>query len=156
MPSVTITRTLPAPPERVFELLTDLDRACERIRAITKLEKLVPGPTRVGTRWRETRVMFGKEATEVMWVTVLEPPRRFETEAESHGCRYHTVYTLAPEGAGSTQVTFTFEAEARSLGAKLMAPLFLVFMGQVRKALDADFDDLERAAAGATAGPAAP
>ncbi len=147
--TVTVTRTLSAPPERVFTLLTDLDGAVGRIRAIKRLEKLVPGPTRVGTRWRETRVMFGREASEEMWVTKFEPPKRFEAQAESHGCRYLSVYELLPDGPGRTRLTLTFGGEALSFGAKLMTPLARMFMGSVRKCLDEDFDDLEKAAAGA-------
>ena len=151
MQALTVTRTLSAPPERAFELVTDLDGAAGRVRAIKRIEKLVPGPTRVRTRWRETRVMFGREATEEMWVTGFEPCRRFEARAESHGCRYHSVYEFAPEGPGRTRVTLTFGAEPVSFGAKLMAPVAKMFMGSLRKCVEQDFDDLERAATGAAA-----
>ncbi len=146
MKSLTVSRLLPAPPERVFALLTDLDGAPGRIRGIKRIEKLVPGPVRVGTRWKETRVMLGREATETMEVTALEPGRRMEVGAQSCGMRYRTVFEVAREGAG-TRVSVTFSGEPVTLVAKLMAPLSGMMMGPVRKCVEADLADIEKAAA---------
>ena len=68
MTSFEVSTVISASPERVFALFTDLAHAPDNIRAIKKLELLTPGPMCMGTRFRETRVMFGKEATEEMEV----------------------------------------------------------------------------------------
>jgi hypothetical protein len=58
---------------RVFEVFCDLENAAANIGAITKLEVLAgPAQLNLGTRWRETRTMFGQQATEEMWVTGYE------------------------------------------------------------------------------------
>ena len=147
----SVTRTLSAPPDRVFAILTDLDGAAENVRAIVRLEKLTPGPTRVGTRWRETRKMFGREASVVMEFKRLDPPRRIEVTAGKPGCAYLSVFELVPDGAGRTRVTMTFSAEATGVMAWLMKPLGAMLKGTMRKAMEADFDDFERVAAGAAA-----
>jgi carbon monoxide dehydrogenase subunit G len=147
MKSLTVSRSVPAAPERVFAVLTDLDGAPGRIRNIKSVEKLVPGPTRVGTRWKETRVMFGREATETMWVTALEPGRRMEVGAESCGARYRTVFEVAREGAGS-RVSVTFTGEPVTLAARLMAPMFALMAGKMRQCLEDELEDIGKAAAG--------
>ena len=58
MAQFTLKKHIEAPPERVFEVVTDLRGAPERIRGITKMEVLTEGPIGGGTRYRETRIMF--------------------------------------------------------------------------------------------------
>ncbi|MBM3986179.1 MAG: SRPBCC family protein [Planctomycetes bacterium] len=147
MKPLTVSRSVPAPPERVFALLTDLDGAPGRIRNIRSVEKLVPGPLRVGTRWKETRLMFGREASEVMEALALEPGRRMEVGAESCGMRYRTVLEVAREGAG-TRVSMTFSGQPVTLAARLMAPLAGLMAGKLRQCLEEDLEDIGKAAAG--------
>jgi hypothetical protein len=58
-------------------VFTDLDGAAERVDGIQKLEKLTDGPVGLGTRFRETRRMFRKEAAEEMEFTAFEPGRSY-------------------------------------------------------------------------------
>ncbi|MFY0521668.1 hypothetical protein ACN28I_00080 [Archangium gephyra] len=53
-----------ASPERVFSALKDLDAASKWMPNLVGIEKLSPGKFGVGTKWRETRRMFGREASE--------------------------------------------------------------------------------------------
>ena len=61
---VRTERFVTRPVEDVFAVFTDLHRAAERIRGIERLEVLTDGPVGKGTRFRETRIMFRREATE--------------------------------------------------------------------------------------------
>ena len=45
MSTITASTTVAAPPERVFEVYTDLAKAAERIPDITSLELLTDGPS---------------------------------------------------------------------------------------------------------------
>jgi hypothetical protein len=116
--------------------------------AITRIE-LVAGDAEfgVGTRWRETRTVFGKEATEEMEVIAVEAPSRYVVEAESAGTRYESALAFEPVGddpdAPSTHVTMTFDAVAMSLRAKLLAPLGWLFRGATRKMVQRDLDDMK-------------
>ena len=127
MAAITVSTNVSAPIDQVFEVYTDLEKAVERIPGLTALEILSEGPFGEGTRWRETRLMFKKEATEEMWVTGFDPPKSYTVEAESHGMRYSTVFLFAPDGEG-TKVTWAFSGTALTLGAKIMAPIFNVLM----------------------------
>ena len=127
MASLQLTTRIRAPRERVFALATDVHNAAGRIPAIHRIEVLTEGPVRKGTRFKETRVMFGRPATEEMTVTEFEPPARFALGAESCGCRYHSEFHFA-EQAGETEVRLTIQATpltwfARVMGF-LMRPLF--------------------------------
>ena len=142
MSKIIATTLVVAPIEPVFAVYTDLAKAAERISDITALELLTQGPVGEGTRWRETRVMFKKEAVEEMWITSFDPPRSYTVEANSHGMRHETLFEFAEE-AGGTRVTWTFGGTPLTLGAKIMAPIFgLMMSGMMKKCLQRDLDAL--------------
>ena len=62
MRDVEVRRHVAAPVERVWALATDLEGSPRVVRGIEAVEVLTPGPFGVGTRWRETRRMFGRSA----------------------------------------------------------------------------------------------
>ncbi|TWU00593.1 Polyketide cyclase / dehydrase and lipid transport [Botrimarina colliarenosi] len=145
MACLTVTESIDAPPERVFALATDFAGAPERVRGVKRLELLTDGPIGVGTRWRETRQIFGKESTEELEITRFDPPRSYTAECETCGCRFESTITCEPEGAG-TLVTFQNQTQALTLSAKLMAPLGVLMAGGMKKLFAADLADLRRAA----------
>lgn len=133
-----------APPEQVYAEITDLERAPERISGIKKLEVLTEGPFGPGTRFRETRVMFGKEATEEMEVSEVDPGRGYIVEAESCGCRYRSGFTLIPEGGG-TDLEFTFHATPTGLMGRVMSAVMMPVMKRsMCKLLRQDMEDIKR------------
>jgi len=145
MSEINVKKQIEAAPDRVFALITDLENAPSRVKGIEKLELLTDGPVGVGTKFRETRIMFGREATEDMEITAFDPPRSYEVGAESHGCRYHTVITVAPAGSGS-EIEMRFTATPLTMAAKMMAVAFKPMMNTLVKCLEADLDDLKAAA----------
>jgi carbon monoxide dehydrogenase subunit G len=145
MPRVSVTTRIAEPVEEVFALAADLGNAPGRIKGIKQVEFLTAGPVGVGTRFRETRVMFGKEASEVMEFVTFEPNRGYALAAESCGARYLTTFRFEPDGAG-TMVTVDFEAKPVSFFARLLSPLSRLMSGMVRKCLQQDLDDLKSAA----------
>lgn len=142
MAAITVSTHVSAPVERVFGVYTDLAKAVERIPAIIDLEVLSEGPFGEGTRWRETRVMFKKKATEEMWVTGFDPPRSYNVDSESHGMHYSTVFSFTPDDGG-TKVSWTFSGTALTLGTKIMSPIFnLLMKGAMSKCMRADLEAL--------------
>ena len=148
MPSITVEQSIQAAPERVFDVSTNVHEWAEMVPAITKVEVLTEGPVGVGTRFRETRKMFGKEATEEMEFVTFERPVRYALGAESHGCRYLTSFEIVPEGDGS-RLVMTFSGEPQTFVAKVMT---VVMKPMMKKMADMCAKDLEAVKARAEAG----
>ena len=138
-----------APRAVVWERITDIEHAARTIRAIEKVEILErPASGLVGLKWKETRTMFGKTATEIMWITDALEPEFYETRAESHGAIYAASLELA-EKAGGTELTMRFSGEAVSTSARLMWILMgWMFKGAMRKACGKDLSDIKAAVEG--------
>ena len=143
MASLSVSTLVAAPLDHVFAVFTDLEKTAERVPGITSLEVLSEGPFGEGTRWRETRLMFKKEAQEEMWVTGFDPPHSYNVEAESHGAKYSTHISFIPEAAG-TQVTWAFTSTPQTFGAKLMGPVFNTLLkGTMKKCMLGDLEALK-------------
>ena len=149
MTSLKLTKRIEGSPAEVFRVFSDLERAAERVTGIEKIELLSDGPVGVGTRWRETRIMFKKEATEEMEITAFEPGKGYIVEAESCGAHYTTFFRFRPEGT-ATEVEVEFQVEAMTFMAKVLSPLGRMMKGTLKKCIDNDLDDLKAVVESAT------
>ena len=146
MAVITIERDVAAPPQKVWAIITDLDRTAEVISAITALVRTgASSGFEVGTAWRETRVMFGRESTESMEVTAIDEGRSYTVESLSRGVHYTSIMKVEAKGEGS-HLAWEFGAEATSMSGKLMSVFGKLFEGSTRKALLQDLDDIAVAA----------
>jgi carbon monoxide dehydrogenase subunit G len=141
-----------APRAAVWRRITDIEHAAGTISGIEKIEILErPASGVVGLKWKETRKMFGKTATETMWITDAVEPEFYKTRAESHGAIYVASLELA-ERAGGTELTMRFSGEAVKTSAKLMWTLTgWMFRGAMRKACGKDLSDIKAAVEGTRA-----
>ncbi len=144
MAKLEIRNAIDAPLERTFRAFSDVNRFAELASAITKVELLTEGPIGVGTRFTETRRMFGKEATEAMEFTEYQFPNSYTIEAKSHGSHYISRFQFETNQAGATDVRLVFEAKPLSFFAKLMTPFAKAMTNSVRKTLQSDFEDIKR------------
>ena len=135
--------------EAIWEKVTDIESAVDTISAIEKVEILEkPESGLVGLKWRETRTMFGKTATEVMWITEVRPNEFYRTRAESHGSIYKSTIAIAGQHEDCL-LTMSLEATAQSFLAKVLSiPMGLLFKGALRKALLKDLHDIKNAVEG--------
>lgn len=140
---IIVETLVDAPPDAVFAVASDVTNWPQFISSIQSVALLTPSPVAVGTRFRETRVMFGRQATEEMTVSELEPPHRFLLTAFNHGTAYRAEHLFEPHATG-TRMTLTFEGRPSTLPARLFAPLGWLFLGTVRRQLEADLADLKR------------
>ncbi|MFK0253847.1 SRPBCC family protein [Streptomyces sp. NPDC090445] len=171
-PRVVVQREMAAPVERVWRALTDLESMPGVVSGVDAVEVLTPGPFRVGTRWRETRRMFGRQATEEMYVTVCDAPERYVAEADHAGMHYVSEFRLDARAPGRTAVTMTFSAApvapaARGkrpglfmrllnrLGTKAVAKAVMKDLSDVAASVERDEPD-EREAGPGAAGPPPP
>jgi uncharacterized protein YndB with AHSA1/START domain len=145
MAKLELSRRVNAPRDRVFEVFTDLSRAAERISGIRRLEILTDGPVGKGTRFRETRVMFGREATETFEFTDFQPGRLYTVCANSCGAIFESTFTFTPEGS-ATQVVMTMQTKPVTLLAKVATLFSFLCAGMMKRIMTQDLDDLARVA----------
>lgn len=150
---VTVERRIAAPTAQVWEALTDVEASPRLVDGIERVEMLNGPPFDVGTRWRETRRMFGKEATEEMYVTACEAPERYVVEADSRGVHYTSEFTLAPEQDEATTVSLAFSSETdkQSLTGTMGKFLGGISSKAVAKSLAKDLEDIAAAVESARA-----
>lgn len=136
--------TIKAPIASVFEVFSDVTKLQDKIEAVKSVEIVSDVREGKGVRWRETREIFGKEATEEMEITSFDPPRSYEvTSALSNGVIYKTVYRFE-ESDSQTKVAFDFSGAPQTLAAKLFAPIFgLFFKRMTEKLLKKDMQELK-------------
>jgi hypothetical protein len=120
----------------VFRTISEVDHFSRAIPDITKIEFLSQVTSGIGTRFRETRLMKGREATTTLEITECVPPEKIRFVADSHGTVWDSVYTLAPAGEDAL-LTLSMEARPHTLLARVITPLI---RGMVQKALESDMD----------------
>ena len=146
--TISVSEEINAPRERIWDLITDIDSWTDTISGIVSIEVINrPEAGVVGLKWRETRVLFGKEAVETMWISAAEPNRWYETTAENHGAIYTTRLSL-DESNGKIVLTMAFSAKPTTIPAKLMSAISFLFNGTLRKMLQKDLDDIRQTAEG--------
>lgn len=137
-----------APLEAAWDAASNLNKAEERFRGIAQIEMLTDGPIGKGTRWRETRIIMRKKATEELELLEWDPPHRYVAGCESCGARYRTTVTCEPVADG-TEIRFLMHAEHLTLRAKIMGVVMGVMMRKMmEKCLSEDLEDMKRAAEG--------
>lgn len=136
MPRITVTRTINAPIDAVFGAVADIREFSKALPHVVNYEFLSQRHSGVGTRFRETRLMNGKEATTELEVTEHVENDRVRIVADSHGTIWDTTFTVASED-NNTVLTMTMDAKAYKLLSKLMNPLF---KGMIKKAVERDMD----------------
>lgn len=142
-----LTTPIAATPTKVWNVITDIENATDRISGILAIEVLEkPKSGVVGLKWKETRKFAGKEADEVMWITDATKPRFYTTRAESHGSIYTSRFDIEKTDDGCV-LTMGFDGQAVSLGAKIL--WFLtgwMAKGPMKKAITEDLADIKAAA----------
>ncbi|HEY2784187.1 MAG TPA: SRPBCC family protein [Fimbriiglobus sp.] len=137
MKPIAFSEHVTAPQSATFAAFADFPNVAGRIPEILKVEMLTPGPVKKGTRFKETRKMFGKEATETMEVTAYRPPLAYELSAISSGVAFTSTFQFVPE-KGGTRVDCTLVTQPQTFFAKLMAPLGWLMKGTMIRCMKRD------------------
>ena len=125
----------------VHAALCDLDRSLHWMPGAVRIEILTPGPFGVGTRWREVRKMFGREAAETFTVTAIEPGRSLSTYCNGRegtsgmgDMNFTMECTDTPTGS-VLKFTGTFD----NMGGMVKRLFFRMFKGMFLSAMRKDF-----------------
>jgi hypothetical protein len=109
------------PPKEVFDFITNSENAPKIVSSVKSMAKLTDGPARVGTRYRETRLMNGKEQQAELEIVEFTPSQRYAMQNVTEGIEVVYRYNFQPESDG-TRVDLVCELKATGL-KKFMLPL---------------------------------
>lgn len=129
-----------APPSEVVAAMTDFDTWHQWMDGLIRVEKLTEGPYGVGTQWRETRKLFGQEASEVFKVTEFAPPGRIGlwvdgAQGTTGKGEYRFAYRLVPSGENGTHLTMDADIDMPGIVARLFG---FLLKGMFKKGCDRD------------------
>jgi carbon monoxide dehydrogenase subunit G len=146
--ALTLERSIAAPPEVVWRVLTDLEAAPETLSGVARVERLAGAGYTIGTRWRETRTMMGREETEEMEVVGIDDGRSTMIAAEARGMAYRTEFALDPTPEGTLlRMRFSGSLQSPSWVQRVVARLTArLGVAMTRKMMQQDLDDIARAA----------
>lgn len=142
--NISIDIEIKAPKEKVWKVITDIENSAKVISGIDEIEILNrTKDTIVGLKWKETRTIFGKSATETMWITETKENNYYKTRAESNGAVYHTVLKLTEKGE-NTVLSLEFSSIAVTFKGKIMAFIFgFILKKSMKKLIEKDLVDIK-------------
>lgn len=127
MAGFELTEWIQEEPAEVMAFATNPDNAPKVMKSVQKMEEITKGPLKVGTRYRETRLMNGRSATAELEVTAYDKEAGiYSVTSEQSGISATYHYTFKPENGG-TRINLVCEASGKGL-MKLMVPLVVRVM----------------------------
>jgi uncharacterized membrane protein len=118
--SFSTTITINAPAQRVWQVLTDVERWPESTASMTRVQRLDNGPFRIGS---SAKIEQPKLPTMTWTVTDLQPGRAFTWGAGSPGVKTLADHHVEPISDSATRVTLSVHEHG------LLAPLVQLFYG---------------------------
>ncbi len=109
-----LSAVIPATPDEVFAVLSDLEHTREWMPAVQKIDRLDDRPFGVGTAWRETRAAGKRIMESTIRVVACERGSVVGLRAESDGMEGNMEFLLTPTGPG-TQVRYRAEMKGRGM-----------------------------------------
>ena len=138
MTRTSITRTIGAPVDAVFDTIADPVNYTKAVPEIVKVEFLTDQRTGAGTRFRETREMRGRATATELEVTEYVRNERVRLVSRAGGTVWDSVFTVSPtEDDRGTRLELVMEARPYRLLARVFVPLM---KGVVAKAVAGDMD----------------
>lgn len=135
-----------APPDRTWAVASDFANAAGRIKAITKIELVTPGPVGAGTRFREWR---GRQVAD-MEVAAWSPPCSYSLRGYAAGTEFTSEIRCVPDGSG-TRLEMEIHVRPMTFGAKLLSPVISLMSKVMVKSCAKDLGDIAAAAERGTA-----
>jgi carbon monoxide dehydrogenase subunit G len=121
-PAFTGKTTIDCPINEVFDFISDLRNGPKMNEDILSVEKLTEGPIGVGSKFKETKVIRGRNAEAMIEVVQFEANKAFSAQSEVNGLKVTYHYQLS-EGNTGTIVKFQCEIKTSGLIMTLTKPL---------------------------------
>lgn len=133
-------RMIDAPVEEVFNTVAHIEAFRNALPHIIDVEFLTDQQIGAGTRFRETRLMNGKQYVTELEITEYEPHARVRMVTDTNGTIWDTLYTI-DRREGNTRLELQMDAKAHELMAKLVNHFI---QGLVQHAIDRDMDLVQK------------
>ncbi len=137
MPTLTHTVTIAAEPDRVWDVLVDVERWPERIPTVDSVERLDDGPLALGSR---TRLEQPKLPPGVWTVTQLTEGSFYAWESTSPGVTVTAAHRVEPHPEGSLlALTVTVSGPLSAIG-------WLMTRSLTKRYMETEADSIKTAA----------
>ena len=135
---VACRREINAAASKVFDTVANIENFRRAVPDIVDVEFLSEQRAGLGTRFRETRMMRGKQASTTLEVTEFQQDQVIRLVSDEGKTVWDTVFQVTPLGAGQAQLEMNMDCRPYSMLSKLLIPLVLKIVGQaVEKDMDA-------------------
>lgn len=139
---VTVRGHAAVSPEKAWETIVAVERYPGVVGSYVSVEPITSDTRRVGTRWRQTRTVFGRRHAQVLEITEWDPPRAMTTTAVESGAIYTTRHRL-DGGQDGTSIEVRFGVRS----SNALATLFQRLLGarmlkSTESAMQRDLADL--------------
>lgn len=136
MKPIRTSRTIAAPLELVFKTISDVRNLRKAVPHITKVEFLSDQQVGAGTRFRETRVMNGREHSVELEVSEYIEADRVRMISDAGGTIWDTLFTVS-DGSANVKLEMKMEIKPHTVFARIITPLI---RGMVVKGVESDMD----------------
>ncbi len=133
MSRTTVRRTINAPVDFVFRTVAEIDNYSKAIPHIVNVEFLSDVRGGIGSRFRETRLMMGREASTILEVTEYIENEKVRLVSDEGGTIWDSVFTVRPVDGG-TELTLVMDAKPYMFKSRIITPVmkFVIRMGLVK------------------------
>ena len=139
MSRTTVSKTINAPLDLVFKTVADINEYSKVQPHIVKVEFLSGIKLGAGTRFRETRLMKGKEVTTELEVIEYVENDRCRIVSNTHGTIWDSIMTVK-QVDGFTLLTLTMDANTKGIINKIIK---YMISGMLKKAIEKDLDGIK-------------
>ncbi|MEM6472370.1 MAG: SRPBCC family protein [Planctomycetota bacterium] len=141
MKPIETTRLINAPRDRVFEVISRPEGFCEAVTPILRVEILSETRAGVGTHFRETRSMNGKETSVVLEIAESITNERVRMVSEAGGTIWDTVFTVEDADRDRTRMQMVMEIKPKRLLSRILNPMI---RGMVVRGVESDMDEVKK------------
>ena len=139
MSQTSVSINIQAPIEKVFAAISDIESFPIRAEAITEVEFLTEQRSGIGTQFRETRMLKGRESQTELEVTEFVENDRIRMVSDQGGTIWDTIF-IVQQTESDTRLDMTMDAKPYKLMAKLINPLI---KGMIARFIQKDMDELK-------------
>lgn len=134
MSSITVAQQINAPVSLVFKTVSDIRDFSKAVTEIMNVEFLTEREYGIGTKFRETRNMNGREVSTELEVTEFKENEHIRIISDTMGTIWDSTFTVKAKENG-TELILMMDANAYKLLPKLINPFM---KGVMQKALEKD------------------